>query len=168
MTPPDEVSTSGALRLGAIAQLQAIVLRQVDWKAYDVAVSAEESIDLEAEYNVVHGRSGSTARFQVRSRVTGKLATTEVFRAELVHEAFFEIPEDHGATDDELQAFGSVTVFFMVFPYIREFIHSLTGNAGLPALLLAPFRIPIDPAAGFLQLPAHQEETSTPELSSSG
>lgn len=170
MTFPDPVAASGAMRLGAIADLQAIVLRQVNWTAYDVAVSGEETIALEAQYNVVHGRSGPRARFQVRSRVIGKVGTAEVFRAELVHEAFFEIPEDEPATDDDLESFGSITVFFMVFPYIREFIHLLTGNAGLPSLLLAPHRIPIDPAAASLQLPeaVSSAPDSTPELSTPG
>jgi hypothetical protein len=159
MTTPESVIPPGAARLGAIAALDAIVLREVDWKVNDVSAEGGD-IDLEAEYNVFHGRAGARLRFQVRSRVTGKRGTTEVFRSVLVHEAYFSLPDGAQATDGELESFGSFTVFFMVFPYIRQFVHLLTGNAGLPALLLAPFRIPVDPAT--VALPPAQ--TQTPEL----
>ena len=67
---------------------------------------------------------------------------------ESVHEAFFRVPADDPATSEELEAYGAVSVFFMVFPYVREVLQGLTVNAGLPPLLLKPMRIAFDPASG--------------------
>jgi hypothetical protein len=76
----------------------------------------------------------------------------------MAHEAFFGLPADDPTTDEEESAFGFVSVFFMVFPYIREFVHLLTGNSGFPALLLTPLRVPIDPAIG---IPRAQPELTS-------
>jgi hypothetical protein len=67
---------------------------------------------------------------------------------ESTHEAFFSVPEGCVTTEEELIAYGSVSVFFMVFPYIREALHSLTGNAGLSPVLLKPLKIPFSPEDG--------------------
>ena len=40
-----------------------------------------------------------------------------------------------------MEAFGKISAFFMVFPYIRETLQSLTVNAGLPAILLKPLKL---------------------------
>jgi preprotein translocase subunit SecB len=158
MTASNTGLPRGALRLGAIASLDAIVLRSVDWKAYN-APAPSEQIVLETEYNLAHGKSGPTVRYQLHSRITGKVGTTEAFRSELVHEAYLSLPADDAtATDEELEEFGRITVFFMVFPYVREFVHLLTGGSGLPAQLLAPVRLPIDPALSIPQ----QAELATP------
>jgi preprotein translocase subunit SecB len=82
---------------------------------------------------------------------------------EVTHEAFFSIPEGFETNDEDLAAFGSISVFFMVFPYIRETLQGLTVNAGVPVLLLKPFKLPVNPAD--VGLPATPAPPVASELS---
>jgi preprotein translocase subunit SecB len=138
-----------AARVGPVAQIEAIVLREIQWKAYELAFDPSVPVDVMPDYKLAHGRKDAIVRYKVNSKLTGRVAAGEVFRLESIHEAFFRIDESQILSDDEVEAFGAVSVFFMVFPYVRQLLHELTGNAGLPAILLKPFLLPIDrdPAA---------------------
>jgi preprotein translocase subunit SecB len=154
VTSPGAGSLEAAARLGGVATPRAILLREVNFKTHDIEVrpelaqaNAEQSLKLDSDFNVAFGRDGALIRYRVSSTLTGDVESGELFRCELVHEAYFSLPEDYEVSDEELESYGSITVFFMVFPYIREFVHLLTGNAGLPSLMLAPYRLPFDPSA---------------------
>jgi preprotein translocase subunit SecB len=141
-----------AAQVGPSAEIEAIVLREVQWKAYELGFDLSEAIDVIPEFNMAHGQRNSVVRYKVNSKLTGRVHAGEVFRLEATHEAFFKLDESRTFTEDALGAYGAVTVFFMVFPYIRQVLHELTGNAGLPPVLLKPFLVPIDPSGG-LSLP---------------
>jgi hypothetical protein len=51
-------------------------------------------------------------------------------------------------SDEELDAFGQTTGQLALYPYAREFIASLTGRMGLPALQIPVMRIPLDKRDG--------------------
>jgi preprotein translocase subunit SecB len=144
---PEEIRNLAA-RLGHIAEIQAIVLRKLHWSTQDIAFDRDQEMPIETMFNLSQGRAGDLVRYQVNSTITGRGAAGEVFRLEATHEAFFSLPESDTASEQELAAFGTVSVFFMVFPYIRELVHAMTGNAGLPPILLRPLRVPINPASG--------------------
>ena len=150
MTPPftPEETRDLAARLGHVAEIQAIVLRKLHWTTQEIAFDPNAPLPVDTMFNVSQGRAGNLLRYQVTSTITGRAEAGEVFRLESTHDAFFSLPETDSATEQELAAFGTVSVFFMVFPYIRELVHSMTGNAGLPPILLRPLRVPINPASG--------------------
>ena len=147
-TPTPEEARRAAGRLGQIAEIEALVLRRLHWTTNEVQFDPTLPIKAEPTFNVAQGKTGTLLRYQINASITGRVAAGELLRMESSHEAFFRIPDNDPTTEAELAAFGSVTVFFMVFPYIREELHRLTGNAGLPAILLAPLRVPFDPATG--------------------
>ena len=148
MTPTTEEVRKAAGRLGAVAEFEALVLRQLNWTVNQTSVEPGAEMSPKTTFNIAHGRSASLLRFQINSVVTGKVPAGELFRMASTHEGFFRVPEGDPTTEEELGAFGNVSVFFMVFPYIRELLHRLTGDAGLPQLLLKPLRIPFSPADG--------------------
>lgn len=45
------------------------------------------------------------------------------------------------------EKFGNTTVFFAVYPYIREILQSITAKSGLPPLLLGLFKMPLTASA---------------------
>jgi len=135
-------------RLGNIAEIQALVVRNLHWTANEIPLDPSVTISPETTFQFAHGKSGSILRFQIKSFITGKVPAGELFRMECTHEAFFTVPEGDPTTDLELGAFCRVSVFFMVYPFIRETLYGLTGNAGLPVVLLRPWKIPFNPAHG--------------------
>lgn len=58
----------------------------------------------------------------------------EVLR--LAHVAQFDIQGDEPIRHDVVSAWIDTNVYFMVYPYVREAIHSLTRLLGLPPLVL--------------------------------
>lgn len=54
----------------------------------------------------------------------------------LAHVAQFDIQGDEPVRDDVVSAWIDTNVYFMVYPYVREAIHSLTRLLGLPPLVL--------------------------------
>jgi hypothetical protein len=155
--PSLATSREFAGRVGPIAQIEAIILRESQWKAYELSYDGLEQIQVEPEYGVAHGRKAELVRYKVNSKLTGRISAGELFRLEATHEVFFTLDENATVTDDELAAYGAVTVFFMAFPYIRQLLHEMTGNAGLPAVLLKPFLIPIDPSTAPQRAPSALE-----------
>jgi preprotein translocase subunit SecB len=160
-------------KVGAVAEIQALVVRRLHWTVNETAVDPNASIEPESTFNIAHGKTGPIVRYQINSSITGKVPAGELFRMESTHEAFFSVPEDRSWADLELEAYGKITVFFMVFPYIRETLQGLTVNAGLPPVLLRPMRLtfsaadvappepttkPVAPAA----IEATSEQTSPP------
>lgn len=144
--PSPQQVLEAAGRLGVCAEIEAITLRQLNWTTNEIGVQDGEEPQLQPTITLGHGRKGAMLRYQVKSSFSGVVTNGELFRMEAVHEVFFSIPPDINPDELDLDAFGSVSVFFMVFPYIRELMHRLTVGAGLPPVLLRPFRLPFNPA----------------------
>lgn len=60
----------------------------------------------------------------------------------------YQLAPDSDVSDQELAAFGQVSVLFTAYPYLREILHSLTGRMGLPPLILDVMRSPLDEEIG--------------------
>jgi preprotein translocase subunit SecB len=139
--PISDPAHIAAGRIGAIAEIQALIVRRLHWTVNETPVDPNVPIKPEPTFNIAHGRTGSILRYQVISSITGKVTAGELFRMESTHEAFFSVPDGSDVDESDLEAFGRITVFFMVFPYIRETLQGLTVNAGLPAVLLKPLKL---------------------------
>jgi preprotein translocase subunit SecB len=159
---PEELKRAAA-RLGGVAELKALVVRHLYWSVSEIPFDSTTTITPETNFNVAHGKAGSLLRYQVKTVVGGRIPAGQLFNLEVTHEAFFSVPEGDQTTDKEIDAFGAISVFFMVFPYIRETLQGLTVNAGLPPILLQPFRLPFDPASS---VAVSKDETASqiPEL----
>ena len=89
--------------------------------------------------------NGSTVEqgivYEVLATIEGKLPPDlPLFSAKILYVAGFgALPET--PSEDELHAFGTVSVAPMVYPYVREVLAGLTGRAGLPAVTLPPYRV---------------------------
>jgi preprotein translocase subunit SecB len=135
-------------RLGGVAQIQAIVLRKLHWTTNETQFDPQVPVQSLPTYNIAHGKASGLIRYQVNASITASVPAGELARMESTHEVFFRLPDGDPTSDLELTAFGSISVFFMVFPYIREELHRLMGMSGLPVILLAPLRVPFEPASG--------------------
>lgn len=135
-------------RLGNTAEIQAITLRQLQWNTHELGLEVGEEPNIHPTVNMAHGLRGAVLRYQVRATFTGIVAAGELFRVDSVHDVLFRIPEGDSPSEEELESFGVLSVFFMVYPYLRQELQQLTVNAGLPPVLLRPFRIPFNPATG--------------------
>ncbi|MGH8995689.1 MAG: hypothetical protein ACRDYB_06620 [Acidimicrobiales bacterium] len=131
-----------------VAEVEAITLRQLQWSTNEIDLQLGEEPDIHPTVNIGHGLRGSLLRYQVRATFTGMISGAELFRIFTVHDVIFRLPEDDQASPEELESFGMVTVWFMVYPYLRQELQSLTTNAGLPPILLRPIRLPFNPGTG--------------------
>jgi preprotein translocase subunit SecB len=153
-------------KVGFVAEVQALVVRKLHWTVNQTPVDPNVPIVPEPTFNIAHGRTGSVVRYQVNASITGKVPAGELFRMESTHEAFFSVPEDKNFSDIELEAYGRITVFFMVFPYIRETLQGLTVNAGLPPVLLKPLKLTF--SAADVAPPVAPADTTSPSAIESG
>jgi preprotein translocase subunit SecB len=147
-TPSPEEARRASAYLGALAEIEAIVLRKLHWSANETPFDPNAPVQAQPTYNIGHGMSSGLIRYQVNASITISVPAGELARMESTHDVFFRQTTGDPPTELQLAAFGSVSVFFMVFPYIRQELHRLTGMAGIPPILLAPLRLPFEPATG--------------------
>lgn len=67
-----------------------------------------------------------------------------VLDGQLALSVLYQLQSDSDLDDDDLTAFGEVSVLFTAYPYLREILHTLTGRMGLPPLILDVMRSPLD------------------------
>jgi preprotein translocase subunit SecB len=139
--PAEEVGRLAG-RIGASAQLATIGLRVLHWTAYDVPVSEPSPpIDTNADYNIEHGTGDGFVRYRVTLKLHALTEGQLLFELEAAYDAIFQLPEGQEYSDDEFQAFGQVSVFFMLYPYLRSLVHRVTVEGGFPPLILQPIRV---------------------------
>jgi preprotein translocase subunit SecB len=137
---PEEVGRLSA-RIGGSARLSTIGLRELHWKAHDLAVS-EPMIDTDANFNIVHVGQDRLVRYRVTLKLKAIAEGQILFELEAAYDAIFELGGDDVYSEEEYQAFGSVSVFFMLYPYLRSVVHRVTVEGGFPPLILAPIQFP--------------------------
>lgn len=86
--------------------------------------------------------SAETVSYSIEFRVSGN--DGEALHIFGTFDVIYNIPGEAQGTQDDLDAFGNVSVMFSVHPYIRELVQSLTVRAGLPPLVLDTLRAPLD------------------------
>lgn len=131
-------------RVGSVAEIRAIVLRELHWVYNEIAVAPDQAVEIQTHFNMGHGHQDGMVRYELVTTVAGVIPGHELFSFEAKHNAFFAVPADHEFSDQELTAFGRITAFFMLFPYVRETLHTQTTNAGIPPVILAPLRMPFE------------------------
>lgn len=65
---------------------------------------------------------------------------------EFEYAALFSCAMHDGDTpleEDELTAYGATTAKFLLYPFIREYIHDITGRLGLPPLTIGVLSRPM-------------------------
>jgi len=79
----------------------------------------------------------------------------------------YEIGESHQFEQINLDAFASLNGMFNLWPYVREFVQSMTVRMGLPALTLPVYRPPTDNAKTLQAAPQNELKTAKSSKSSS-
>jgi hypothetical protein len=149
---PEEAQRVAA-RLGARAQLNAVVLRELHWDYPERPVPPGLPISIDSTLGLQAGPGPDFLSYRVSGEFKGVVPDhPDYFTATVVFQLVYGIPSDESYSTEEIEAFGSVTVMMMAFPYLREALQDLGGRAGLPSLLLQPLRIRIDDSA-----PQHSE-----------
>lgn len=129
-------------KVGAVAQLCGVSLRSVDARLVD-ADTVDAPLELDLGWEINHTRPTPdevTYDYQLAvSEPSGR------FRIECTYELEYDLPSDKEISEEDLVAFGEISVAFSAFPYARELVQSLTTRASLPPLVLGTLRAPIDP-----------------------
>lgn len=132
-------------KVGAIAKLCGVSLRSLDARLVG-ADSADAPIELDLGWEITFSRPGPDAvTFDYQLAVS---EPTGRFRIDCSYELEYDLPGDKEILDEDLVAFGEISVAFSAFPYARELVQSLTTRASLPPLVLGTLRAPIDPPHG--------------------
>ena len=103
-----------------------------------------EQIDMTVSWETSFERLPES-QIEYRYRVAVVDGKTESFYVRAEFALRYEIGGSLAFSDEQLQAFGEVSVAFSAFPYRAELIQSLTVRASLPPLVLGTLRAPIDP-----------------------
>lgn len=131
-----------AAQVGAKANLRDVALRTLH---SDLALGeADDKLSIDVSWETAFERLGEDeVEYRYRLAVEGRPAVAFSITAE------FALTYTIGAafSDEQLSAFGEVSVAFSAMPYARELVQSLTTRASLPPLVLATLRAPIDPPA---------------------
>lgn len=143
-------------KVGAVAQLCAVSLRSVDARLVG-ADTVDAPIELDLGWEITFARPEPDAvTFDYQLAVSDPSGR---FRIECSYELEYDLPSDKEISDEDLVAFGEISVAFSAFPYARELVQSLTTRASLPPLVLGTLRAPIDPPAD----PTAADESTEPD-----
>jgi preprotein translocase subunit SecB len=140
-----------AAEVGAKAELLGVALRSTnaelappdDVEHLEMTVSWETSFERLADSHVAY-----------RYRIAVTDAQTETFYVRAEFALAYALGATSAFSDEQLDAFGDVSVAFSAFPYARELVQSLTSRASLPPLVLGTLRAPIDPPRDSASEPA--------------
>jgi preprotein translocase subunit SecB len=131
-----------AARIAAVAQLQAIVLRELDWDFPEINIPAGLPMNFEPQFEALIGTTPDAVVYKIATSIQARIPDgTEIFRLKSVHQLIFSVPEGQEFELEEHQAFASTSALFMAYPYIREVLQSTAAKAGMPMVLLAPLRM---------------------------
>lgn len=128
--------------LAHAVQLAAITLREVEWIMPEVRIPAGLPIQVNPSFMVGFGFSAGNATYRVTITLPGIIQIedepTEIFQLKATLQAVFTFPDDYLYVESDFKQFGELSVFTMVFPYIRELVSAITSRAGFSGILLAP------------------------------
>jgi preprotein translocase subunit SecB len=131
-------------RLGHNARLRTVELQELHWQVHP---TVEQLIDITPELALdVRGNLvGEALNYAVFASVEAKLESEQqIFGVGLRYVVGLVLPDDMDApTEDEIKAYGAVTIIPLVLPYLRAVVTDLTSKAGLPPLVLETVRIPL-------------------------
>ena len=147
-----------ASRIGGSVQLQAIILRELNWTLPERNVLPGLSIDLRPEFEAQAAITPGLLIYKIQTNVSAIIPDeVELFHFTAVHQVVCSFPEGMEFTREEVGTFGSTSVMLMVFPYVREALQGIAAKAGMPAVLLQPIRLPFVPAGNTDQSPTSSE-----------
>jgi preprotein translocase subunit SecB len=133
-----------AARMAAAIQLEAIILRELDWSVPEIPVPPGLPIQMAPEISAEFGQTESHFVYKIHATISGRIPDqTEIFRLRCQYQTVFRYPEGMDFTSDEIEAFGSTSVMLIVFPYLRETLQSTAAKGGLPGVLLQSLKIPM-------------------------
>lgn len=136
-----------AARVAGAAQLQAIVLRDLQWMYPEQQVAAGLPIELLPAFEAELALPPGLLVYKVTTDIRGLIPdNVELFRLVVTYQLVYSVDEALQVSQEEAEAFGSVTVMFQVFPYVREILQNLAGRAGVGQILLQPIRVPFVPS----------------------
>lgn len=138
-----EGAQEAAARLAAVANLEAIILRELHWTFPENAIPGGLPISIGAGFALQVGKMEGNIPYRVSAELAGSVPDHgEFFRLDITYQLVYSVPEVEEFGELELEGFGSTTVLLMAFPYIRQALQDMGGRAGLPSVLLAPLRLP--------------------------
>lgn len=144
MNPDEHRRRVLAARVGASADLLDLRIRRVEAELHRPAAEGPFSFTLDVTPAV--SRADKLAVYSLEYRFSSKGSDDQlVLEGAVELSVVYQLPADRELDDDELTAFGEVSVLFTAYPYLREILHSLTGRMGLPPLILDVMRSPLDP-----------------------
>lgn len=131
-----------AARIGALAELDEVRLVAVNAELGDPTADGPYRIQVGINPSVtqLENRLLFETTYRIEVRGVGEVMATELNCRYL---ATYSLPTPEEQDMDDLVAFGGVTVFRTVHPYLRELLHNLSSRLGLPSLTLGVFRVPI-------------------------
>jgi preprotein translocase subunit SecB len=143
MTADEDRGRQLASRVGAGLELLDLRLRRVDAELHQPASDGPFQFTLDVKPSV------SQVDDLVAYDLTYEFASMDdegelVFDGTIELSVLYQISGGNTFSDDELAAFGRLSVLFIAYPYLRELLHSLTGRMGLPPLILDVMRAPAD------------------------
>ncbi len=131
--------------MAAAIQLQAIILRELEWSVPEIPVLPGLPIQIVPEIGAEFGQTESLLVYKVHANISGRIPDqTEIFRLRCQYQAVFGYPAGMEFRSEEIEAFGSTSVMLIVFPYLRETLQSTAAKGGLPGVLLQSLKIPMD------------------------
>jgi hypothetical protein len=169
VSPTEEISRIAPLI--AVAKIRDVRLVEVQAKArVRNPADVPEDASFEIAYGAHLGQAPSPEGiFSIHATIDVRLDTPEP-RAEGpfvavngVFELRYRLPEGFSATDEELNAFGTMNAVFNAWPYFREFVDSMVTRMDLPTVTLPLYRIPRPQPE-----PAQIAEGSTDKASAAG
>jgi preprotein translocase subunit SecB len=139
----DSTMRLGAARVGAVADLLDLRIRKIGAELHRPAAEAPFSFNIDVTPSV--SRNARLAAYSLVYQFSSKDNEDQLVLDGTVElSVLYELPADSEFSDDELAAFGQISVLFTAYPYLREILHSLTGRMGLPPLILDVMRSPLD------------------------
>lgn len=142
VTSEEDRTRQLAGKVGAQVRLGDIRLRRIDAELCDPAAEGPYEVGLSVQPTFDEGEGVVVYSVAYRLEATAEGNVT-VLRGDIEFSVLYELPPDHGFDENDLAAFGEVSVLFSVHPYIREVVQSLTSRFGLPPLVLDVLRSPL-------------------------
>lgn len=147
-----------AARVGPIVELRSVRLAKLEYESSISSPKAEAAVSIEIHVGEV--LSGATERvaseepeteapecelvYRLSADVSADFEDESILHAKIEFDLVYEVLTGVRPTEEEVDAFGSVSATFTGFPYIRELVQSLTVRSELPPLVLGVMRSPLD------------------------
>lgn len=138
-----------AARVAGQARLRSIMLvefdGQVDLESGAPGVAMPEAV---IEEEQAFGRHEDQLAYRVEYRVNIVEAEHSVARLRAVFIAAYAVDDGFDAEDQEYVAYAESTVGFALYPYLREFVQSMTARLSLPPVTLDVLRVALPSPGG--------------------